>query len=299
MRPTVGVRELFARFCQNFPSVNTRDAYFKDLWDFYNFVQIAEPSQWTAQHFNDYRDALSKNKSPKTVNRKISTLKSFVEFCMESGIMSYNPIQFLKLPKPSVISPTLAFTDDEVRRLLAVPRTDTYYGNLHSLMLKLMFFLGLRRSELVQIKLSDIQTSRGHVVVTIRGKGGKSRELPVTPELMKSIQDFCKYYKDASGVELSASDYLLQSNTENKNTIPMDPSAAFRAVRKYAKLIGVDRRVGAHSCRATAISHLLDTQKIPIRDVADFAGHSSINTTTLYDKKRKGLDDSAAYKINY
>ena len=79
----------------------------------------------------------------------------------------------------------------------------------------------------------------------------------------------------------------------------MDAGNVRKIVKKYAENVGITRRVSAHSCRATAISHLLDTQKVPIRDVADFAGHSSINTTSLYDKKRKGLDESAAYKIKY
>jgi len=79
----------------------------------------------------------------------------------------------------------------------------------------------------------------------------------------------------------------------------MDGSTIYRVIEKYAKAIGITRKVSPHSCRATAISHLLDTQKTPIRDVAIFAGHSQITTTERYDKRRKGLDDNAAYKVDY
>ena len=79
----------------------------------------------------------------------------------------------------------------------------------------------------------------------------------------------------------------------------MDGSTVYRIIERYAKKCGINKKVGAHSCRATAISHLLDTQKTPIRDVAIFAGHSNITTTERYDKRRENLDNSAAYKINY
>jgi integrase len=70
-------------------------------------------------------------------------------------------------------------------------------------------------------------------------------------------------------------------------------------INKYAKQCGIDKKVSPHSCRATVISHLLDTQKTPIRDVAIFAGHSKITTTERYDKRRESLDNSAAYDVDY
>ena len=79
----------------------------------------------------------------------------------------------------------------------------------------------------------------------------------------------------------------------------MSGTTVYRIIEKYAKACGINKKVSPHSCRATAISHLLDTQKTPIRDVAIFAGHSKITTTERYDKRREGLDNSAAYDIDY
>ena len=68
---------------------------------------------------------------------------------------------------------------------------------------------------------------------------------------------------------------------------------------RYAKKLGINKSVSPHSCRATVISHLLDTQHAQIRDVATFAGHSNITTTERYDKRRKNLDKSAAYQVDF
>lgn len=79
----------------------------------------------------------------------------------------------------------------------------------------------------------------------------------------------------------------------------MDGSTVYRIIRKYAAHCGINKNVSPHSCRATVISHLLDTAQTPIRDVAIFAGHSNITTTERYDKRREALDKSAAYQVDY
>jgi integrase len=91
----------------------------------------------------------------------------------------------------------------------------------------------------------------------------------------------------------------IQTAKKGKNSAPVNGSTIYRIIEKYAKECSINKKVSPHSCRATAISHLLDTQKTPIRDVAIFAGHSKITTTERYDKRREGLDQSAAYDIDY
>ena len=86
-------------------------------------------------------------------------------------------------------------------------------------------------------------------------------------------------------------------NPESKN--PIHGTTVFRIVERFVKKANISKKIGAHSCRATVISHLLDTQKIHIRDVAIFAGHSNIETTQRYDKRRDNLKNSAAYAVDY
>lgn len=268
---------LHFEFFDNFPSVNTRDAYRKDLTDFLKFTGTIPETQWTLKHFIDYRDFLSKTLAPTSVRRKLASVVSYARWCVQHGFLASDPSTGLKLPKPQVRNTTLAFTDEEVVRILDIPKKP-----MHQLMLLMLFNLGLRRSELTRIKFDDFEDDRGQLTLKIHGKGGKTRILPISDVLRTVIPkgDVDSLLFTVNGREL------------NNSTV-------FRVVKRYAVLAGVTRRVGAHSCRATAISHLLDTQKIPIRDVADFAGHVSINTTSIYDKKRKGIQDSAAHKISY
>jgi integrase/recombinase XerD len=122
---------------------------------------------------------------------------------------------------------------------------------------------------------TDILEDRGVMILRVRGKGSKERMIPLTKEIHNATET-----------------YLQKSVTLN-------PSSIYRIVNRYAKKIGIEKRVGAHSCRATLISHLLENQVSP-RDVADLVGHSNINTTiSIYDKKRLGVQNSAAYKVKF
>lgn len=292
---------LILEFLANFTSEATRRAYYKDLKQF--FVRYNVPngdfSYITLPMLINYRESLKAGgSSPATVNRKISTIKSLLNWAVERGALSASPAASLRLEKPSQVLPTLAFTDEEVR-IIMEKTDDSYYGYLHRLMLTLLFNLGLRRSELVNIRVGDVYEDRGVKVLKVRGKGGKQRILPLTAEVYETITDYIAKYETNAQDTLYPTDYLLQSLTCEKNNQPMNPASVYRTVNRYAKEAGVTRRVGAHSCRATVISHLLENQVSP-RDVADFAGHNNVNTTiSIYDKKRDGLKNSAAFKVKY
>ncbi|MEX1099493.1 MAG: tyrosine-type recombinase/integrase, partial [Bacteriovoracaceae bacterium] len=195
-------------------------------------------------------------------------------------------------------SPTLAFDDEEVVKMIQAPDTSTVAGACHKMAMILLFSLGLRRSELVNIKVDDLYRERKHWVIKIRGKGGKERHMPLPPPVLAALKE----YTDAMasfGRQFRPGDHLLASQKTKTKNVPISGSTVYRIIEKYAKELGINKKVSPHSCRATAISHLLDTQKTPIRDVAIFAGHSKITTTERYDKRREGLDNSAAYDIDY
>ena len=147
-------------------------------------------------------------------------------------------------------------------------------------------------------KIKDFYKDRGHYILHIKGKGGKHRHLPITKDLALQIEEYMTAMANF-GLQLSNEDFLIQSSKKEKNKKPINGSTIYRIIEKYSKLCGINKKVGPHSCRATAISHLLDTKKTPIRDVAIFAGHSNITTTERYDKRRESLDNSAAYDIDY
>ena len=256
-------------FLANFSSEETKRAYASDLRNFLKSYN-RNIEQITLLDLITYRDMLLKDSSPATVRRKLSTIKSFLEWCTMRGIIITNPAANLKMPKAMTKFPTLAFTDEEVSKMIAAPANE-----FHKAILVLLFNLGLRRSELTNMSKIDIFEDRGVNILRIRGKGSKERLVPLTPIIKESV------------------DRYLAEN------VSLNPSSVYRIVNRYAKSVGITKRVGAHSCRATLISHLLENQVSP-RDVADLVGHVNIQTTVgVYDKKRDMLKNSAAYKVNF
>lgn len=298
------IQDFIDDFICQFISPQTKKAYINDLIFFFNFLKkgnvfISSPSQIEGHHFQFYRDFLIQKKySSATINRKLVAIRSFIKWAMASKLLDHNPLDVVKLPKVQTKDPTLAFDDHEVIQMINAPDLSTRKGHMHKVVITLLFSLGLRRSELVHIKIKDIYKERNHFVVRIQGKGDKPRHLPLTTNILNILDDYLNHLKNI-GLTIEEEDYLIQTCAKFKNNRPVDGSTIYRIINKYAKLCNITKRVSPHSCRATAISHLLDTQNTPIRDVAIFAGHSKITTTERYDKRRDGLDNSAAYDIDY
>ena len=298
------IEDFIHDFLGQFISEQTQKAYITDLMLFFNFlasggVSIGHPSEIKGFHFQLYRDDLiEKEYASASINRKLVAIRSFIKWAMAQKLIDHNPLDVVKLPKVETEAPTIAFEDYEVVEMINSPDTKTQTGAMHRLTMYLLFSLGLRRSELVNIKLKDIYQERGHYVLKIHGKGQKLRHLPLGPDVQTEIQNYLNTLSNLD-LKLELDDYLIQNKSKTKNTKPLNGSSVYRIIEKYAKECGIHKKVSPHSCRATAISHLLDTQKTPIRDVAIFAGHSKITTTERYDKRREGLDNSAAYDIDY
>lgn len=300
----LSIEDFISDFINQFISEQTQKAYVTDLKLFFKFLRsggllVKHPKQIQGTHFQLYRDTLIEKKySSATINRKLVAVRSFIKWSMACKLIDYNPLDIVKLPRVQTQAPTLAFDDQEVVQMLNAPDLSTKAGHIHKMVMNLLFSLGLRRSELTNIQIKDIYQERGHHVIKIKGKGQKDRHLPLSPYLINAIEDYSQAMAEFQ-VQFSPEDFLIQNSKQEKNSKPINGSTIYRIIEKYAKLCGINKKVSPHSCRATAISHLLDTQKTPIRDVAIFAGHSKITTTERYDKRRESLDNSAAYDVNY
>ena len=298
------IQDFIREFLVQFLSKDTKTAYIKDMKFFFDFlrsgdVTIAHPNEIKAYHFQLYRDhLLERGLSSATVNRRLVCIRSFMKWAVAAKLADFNPLDVVKLPKVQTETPTVAFDDEEVMRMINAPDLATHKGKTHRLVMVLLFNLGLRRSELTGLKKHQLVDDRGHWVLRIHGKGDKTRLIPLNENVYEEIREYMAHLSD-HGIELEPEDYLLQTSVNSKNTKPMDGSTIYRVIEKYARAQGINKEVSPHSCRATVISHLLDTQHTPIRDVASFAGHSNITTTERYDKRRKNLEKSAAYQVNF
>lgn len=300
----LGIQDFIQEFLVQFLSEDTKSAYVKDLKFFFDFlrsgnVHISHPKDIESYHFQLYRDhLLERGLASATINRRLVAIRSFVKWSVAAKLMDHNPLDTIKLPKVQTESPTLAFDDQEVMAMINAPDLNTHKGKTHRLIMVLLFNLGLRRSELVNIRLKDMTQDRHHMVLSIHGKGDKIRPVPLNQNVQEEIHAYLDHLKNHA-VSMGPEDYLIQTEIDQKNDRPMDGSTIYRIITKYALSLGINKSVSPHSCRATVISHLLDTQYAPIRDVATFAGHANITTTERYDKRRKNLDKSAAYQVDF
>lgn len=272
-------------FILNFASKHTQKAYMTDLKGFFDFlgshgVQASHPRDLSLIHFIAYRDFMVKEgMSPKTVARKISAIKSLMDWFLDNKHITNNPATSLKVGRADAQAPTQALTDEEVVKLL----NSTKAGSEHQLMLIFMFMFALRKCELLGIKMSDIYYVGDHLVLKITGKGGKTRELPFNQHAKAALEKFVSLNPPKAEDEI-----LFQYNSASIHKI----------FKRYSSRVGITKRVSPHSARATAITKALESGAI-ITDVADMAGHADIKTTQIYWKRRRGLESSPIHKIVY
>lgn len=292
--------DLVEAFCLTYESENTRRAYSRDLQGFIRFLEEhGVPLNLTRPMVIDaYLMKLEKTTSSATSNRVLGCLKAFFAWLQVNEFVENNPATPVRARKAKAQNPTPVFTDDEAARMINSPDVTTLVGNRDRFALVLLFYLGVRRDELRKIKMKDIVIERdGTLTVTIHGKGGKNRIIPLSQVVLDEMFAYRNRYKLRTGNEINGNDYILQSEFVISHQ-PLDPSSIYRIVSKYATALGFDRKIGPHACRATAISQLFEKEASG-RDIADFAGHSSIETSLKYDKKRQGIANSPAFKVDY
>lgn len=302
LKPNDQLRQSIEAFLLDQRSPHTRKAYGKDLKRFIKFLHIRN-LQKSAESLNRttliaYKESLvSEGLEHTTIDRHIATLKSFFKWLVDDGILFKSPADGVRFLNPKRISRTLGFSDEEVKRLLTIPDLHTRTGSLHYAILMVLFYCGLRRSEVCALRTTSLGTERNQRVLRLRGKGNAERIIVMIPPVWNAVQ----HYFYIARRDLSQDGHLFTPIRNNRTGIlnkPLDPSMIFYIVTKYAKLAGIANRVSPHSCRATAISNARDHQ-VSDRAIQEFAGWASPDMITRYDKRKTAIENSAAKAISY
>ncbi len=294
------IRRSIESFLQDQRSVHTRTSYGKDLKRFMRFMATRERDQKLDRALIvAYKDFLLFEKlAHTTVDRHLATLRSFFDWLVEDGLLLQNPAANVRFLSPKRLSTTRGFSDEEVLKILAKPDLHRRTGALHYAILLVLFYCGLRRSEVCDLLVEDVSAERGRFILKLIGKGNRERIIPlITP--VKSALD---YYFFITGRKWDDRDAPLFSPVRNHRTgilkKKLDSSHIFYIVKRYARLAGIKERVSPHSCRATAISNARD-HHVPDRAIQEFAGWTSPDMITRYDKRKTAIEDSAALSISY
>ena len=296
------------RFVRTQRSVHTKRAYATDLKQFISWLR-AERYTPGVDALLEYRDWLVKSReelgaglSRSSANRKFATVRSFLGWLQSRGFMKENPAIWVKNFRAQTESPTQGFSDSQVARILDMASLHTRSGLMHATILHFLFYMGLRRSEVVAIRCSHIGKTRGTgdelwTTLRVQGKGDKERLLPMPDHVLKVLE----HYMDRFGLAMGMDCHLfraVKNNRNQKKDMALNTNTIAYVVKKYSRKAGIDAKVSPHSCRATCISNALD-QGASHRSVQEMAGWTSPLMIERYDKRRTKLKDSAVHVVKY
>ena len=278
------LRDLAGAWLLSFSSERTRSAYRADLERFALFLESHNAGTVltaTRAHIDGYARSLEAEKlSPATQARRLSSLASFYGYSCSTGALNVNPAANVRRPKLPNYSPRLGLN------LTTAPPVILAAGRLtpeHRALVALCLFGGLRISEALSVKASDIRDEAGHKVLQVTSKGGRADLVPLAPQALRLLQEVLD--KNPEGV-------LIRDKTGR----PLDRFQAHRMVATLGKEASLGRPLTPHDLRHGAVTCALEAGE-PIHRVQQLARHASPVTTQRYDHSRDRLDKSAAYGL--
>jgi len=259
-------------------SKNTLDSYRRDLHLFSVWLRetqdVSNLLKVSNEHILGYLAyCFDCGKKPRTTARCLSVLKRFYQFLLREGKLRVDPTLNVEAPKIMKGLPSVLI-EEEVARLIESPEIITPIGLRDRSMLETLYSSGLRVSELVPLKLNQLNLSDG--VVRVLGKGAKERVLPLGEEAVDWI---VRYLEDGRPSLLSGrlSDAVFVTNRGSS----MSRQAFWNLIQKYVLISGIKKQVSPHTLRHAFATHLLN-HGADLRSVQLLLGHSDVSTTQIY-----------------
>ena len=257
-------------------SKNTIQSYESDIYQLYqwniskNKKRIIEIKKIDTSQYISY--LFSQNLKSTSVNRKISSLKTFFNFLLKKKLINANPFADQIMPKKPVSLPK-SISEDDVVKLLDAPKADSLIGLRDKAMLELLYASGVRISELVNIKFSDLDLERN--IIKVFGKGSKERLVPFGEDAAQCISAYIderKKNKDIASIK-----YIFLNNRGSK----ISRHAFWHRLKEYCLEIGLKSDISPHTLRHAFATHLLN-RGADLRSVQVLLGHSDLSTTQIY-----------------
>ena len=280
-------------------SKNTARAYAGDIKGFLIFIGGEQRLPDVSKDIViAYRNNLMSTYKPATVNRKMTSVRQLLEEAVDRGIVSTNPAARVKgLKQDNNYSPTTGMTRDEVCQVLNSIDTGTLIGKRDFALWSLMVRTGLRRAEISQLRLSSIGERDGYKILTVIGKGNKTRLAKIPTDVYRSLDE---WVTSAGLVESDAPLFMqLRKTGRGKaagykliGSSPLTTDGIWHVIRHRAAIAGLTANITPHSTRAAFITLALKGGAA-LHKVQYAAGHADPRTTERYDREQNNLDDNA------
>lgn len=270
--------EIFLRFERNF-SENTLDAYIRDIRKLKEYAEAdledTCPDTIRYEHLQEYIFNLSKQKfSERSQARWISSIKAFFRFLVEEECREDNPAELLEGPKLGLYLPdTLSLPD--INKIINAIEMDTDLGKRNHCIVEVLYGCGLRVSELIDIKISNINFREQYIKV--HGKGNKTRFVPLAGYTAQLLQSYIRDTRSKNKINKKHEDTLFL----NSRGTSMSRVIVFLIIKELTDKAGVSKKISPHTFRHSFATHLLQNGA-DLRYIQEMLGHSSITTTEVY-----------------
>ena len=260
-------------------SKHTIKAYQTDLEQFKTYLittySISKNSEITHHHVRSWIIALMQQEiSARSINRKLSTLKSLFQFLIKKGKLNKNPMLKVVMPKTGTRLPV--FVEQRPLEMLFenVAFPNNYEGVRDRLIMDLFYQTGVRRSELIHLQISDIDF-QGQAIKVL-GKGNKERIIPINRDLRLQITNYLELRKSTFPDLLSIGQLFL-----TKKGKPLYPKKVYNLVKKYLGMVTTQEERSPHILRHSFATHL-SNNGADLNAIKELLGHSSLAATQVY-----------------
>ncbi len=282
--------DIFKRFLVNTKksSSNTVESYMRDINQFVFFCtssNISDTAVVSKELLNSYLDYLTAlGKSESTKSRIIASLRCYYKFLCNEKIANSNPVDDVKIKKTERKLPGI-LDSNEIILLLSQPDMNDYKGIRDKAMLELLYATGIKVSELIDLKVSDINLQVG---ILHLHNDKKERIIPIYPAAVKTLANYLVNIRPA--IVLDEEEDRLFTNMTGSN---MSRQGFWKIIKHYAETAGIKKDITPHTLRHSFAAHLLENGA-KLSDIKEMLGHSDISSTQVYAQLMK-----SKYTANY
>ena len=259
-------------------SAHTVRSYHDDLVQFFTYIELhysgTDVTEISHQHVRSWLATMKEKKvTSKTVNRKISALKSFFKYLIRTGIVATTPMSKVIAPKISKRLPQFVKVEDAEKLISSLNNTEDWRGLNTKMLVTLFYNTGMRLSELINLREGQIDFGKKQIKVL--GKGNKERIIPVSTGIMKVIKEYMQHKKKQFE---NAADVLLVTESGKK----MYPKYAYLIVKSFlADEVKTLDKKSPHVLRHSFATHL-SNNGADLNAIKELLGHSSLAATQVY-----------------
>jgi integrase/recombinase XerD len=256
-------------------SINSISSYKEDISKFNKFIDNSKsPLEVSSDDIKEFLQKISKGMNSSSQSRIISGLRSFFEFLIFEKYISQNPLRLIESPKISRKLPdTLSI--EEIDLLISNLDLSKEQGERNLAIIELLYGCGIRVSELVDLKISDLFFNENFIKVT--GKGNKQRLIPIGNITKQNVNNYLQNSRNKIKVISAFNDHVFL-NRRGKN---LTRAMIFTIVKNLGKKANFSKSISPHTFRHSFATHLLENGA-DLRTIQQLLGHESITTTEIY-----------------